>query len=288
MDEEKTRPTGFPWPVAALSLCFIFSSAGPLSAEEAQHSVTLENRSGTAIVVKVIGPTLHIVEMTPEETASFNSKPGVYYLLLRYSTEPLHSYAKLGPFTAQQSSFARSVITIPQYSLVSEHAELSPIAAEEFDKAGRTFPFRVENKSSENVLVRILGPLHRQLTLRPGPATPFSSLPAHTELGFGTEAIQCTTDTSHQLLLTWIRGFCIPETAMASHCACKWPLNHHHLKYWPFYPAQLPMRSLLRNSTPMESTRSDALPGHQMAANTARAPGGSTPQVRGTNVGAPK
>ena len=119
--------------IVSLFLCIPFSVS---SAQTSPNTITFDNQSGEFAVVKLMGPTTVSVEVPNGQDRTVHVKPGDYYLLGRYGTQPNeYKYTKGEPFEVIQSGLQYSVITITLHKVVHGNYHARPVSGEEFEGA---------------------------------------------------------------------------------------------------------------------------------------------------------
>src|SRR5205085_4971912 len=79
-------------------------------AQAPRATITFDNKSGEPAVVKLIGPTGRIAQVSNGQTRTVTVSGGRYYIVTRYGASH-HTYSKGDPFTVTQ--------TATQYSRIS-------------------------------------------------------------------------------------------------------------------------------------------------------------------------
>lgn len=94
-------------------------SSGHIAAR-ALSTVTFDNQSGKVAVVKLIGPSSHIVEVPNRERRTVSASSGNYYILVRYkgSAPDQDTYSRGDPFIIEESSTSYSEIRITLHPVI--------------------------------------------------------------------------------------------------------------------------------------------------------------------------
>lgn len=136
------KPFGFvqQWVVTAGSLISVLCSLPSTARGEWLSSVTFDNKSGKAALVKLVGPTTQAVEVPDGQLRTVKTAPGRYYILVRYNSNPdQYRYTKGEPFDVEEKETATgteySEITITLHPVVAGNYSTEPSSKDEFDKA---------------------------------------------------------------------------------------------------------------------------------------------------------
>lgn len=107
-----------------------------IQAQSLHGTITFDNQSGEPALVKLIGPTGHVVEVPHGQTRTVNVAPGEYYLLARYGTDSSrYTYSRGNPFKVEETGTQYSVLTITLHKVVGGNYPTRTTSREEFDKA---------------------------------------------------------------------------------------------------------------------------------------------------------
>ncbi|UCE19731.1 MAG: hypothetical protein JSV84_05135 [Gemmatimonadota bacterium] len=118
--------------IVGLSLCADFHGA---RAQKNPNTITFDNQSGDPALVKVIGPTGHVIEVPEGEDRTINVASGEYYILICYGSEPgKYTYAKGDTFRVVETATQYSAIGITLHRVVGGDYPVQPIPPEEFDQ----------------------------------------------------------------------------------------------------------------------------------------------------------
>ena len=99
-----------------------------------QSTVTFDNQSGEAALVKLVGPTRGVVPVANRSRAGAHAQAGVYYILVRYGMAGHYSYTKGQKFSVEESGSSYSVITITLHKVANGNYETRPISPTEFER----------------------------------------------------------------------------------------------------------------------------------------------------------
>lgn len=103
-------------------------------AESLRSSITLDNQSGQDTLVKVMGPTSHLVEVPNKEKRTVKVSKGKYYLLAKYERKPgEYFYSRGEPFKVKETPTKFSKIRITLHPVVNGNYSTKPISAAEFE-----------------------------------------------------------------------------------------------------------------------------------------------------------
>ncbi|MFH1884324.1 MAG: SH3 domain-containing protein [Planctomycetota bacterium] len=119
-------------------ILFISLWANPqnIYAQDYLNAITFDNQSGEFAVVKLMGPTDQIIEVSSSKSRTVNVNAGEYYILVRYGTKPeSYTYSKGEPFTVTQTATEYSELTITLHKVIGGNYSAKPISNKEFDKA---------------------------------------------------------------------------------------------------------------------------------------------------------
>jgi hypothetical protein len=118
---------------AVLAMVCGQAGAGDPMAASPRSTVTLDNRSGQAVIVNLVGATAHVVEVPDRQQRTVSVAAGEYYLLARYGTEPGgYSYIRGDPFLVVEAADRYSEITITLHGVVDGNYATQPTKCEEF------------------------------------------------------------------------------------------------------------------------------------------------------------
>lgn len=122
----------------ALVLGLFFGGVRPLTAAHValnRSTITFENRSGEAAVVKLVGASTRMVSVSNGRSATVNASAGRYQIFVRYGTGPNYSYSKGESFTVEEDASGYSEITITLHTVAGGNYDSRPSNKEEFDRA---------------------------------------------------------------------------------------------------------------------------------------------------------
>jgi hypothetical protein len=112
-------------------------------ADSPRKTVTLYNRSGQPVLVKLVGTTSHVVEVPDGAQRTVPVVAEEYALLARYGADPRrYTYARGERFAVDQGSDWYSPISITLHAVIDGNYATHPATAEEFGRAlpNRLFP----------------------------------------------------------------------------------------------------------------------------------------------------
>jgi hypothetical protein len=118
--------------IATLTGILMLSSATvPVRAQDSP-TITFQNQSGEAALVKVVGPVDRSVYVPNAADRMVNVPGGTYYILCRYGEPGNYHYSKGNPFFVTQTSSSVSEIRITLHKVVGGNYATRPISAAEF------------------------------------------------------------------------------------------------------------------------------------------------------------
>jgi hypothetical protein len=117
---------------AALSAVLALALTGAAIAQTAPM-VTLENQSGEAALVKLVGPVPRVVSVPQGTNRTVEVLGGRYYLLVRYGTSGHYHYTKGDPFYVTQTATEVSEISITLHKIIGGNYHSHPIGASDFE-----------------------------------------------------------------------------------------------------------------------------------------------------------
>ncbi len=125
---------------AGLTLIFglLFGGVHPLAVAHAslnRSTITFENRSGEAAVVKLVSAATRMVSVPNGRSATVNVSGGRYQIFVRYGAGPNYSYSKGESFTVEEDAGGYSEITITLHKVAGGNYGSRPSNKEEFDRA---------------------------------------------------------------------------------------------------------------------------------------------------------
>jgi len=128
------------WVVATAIVSSILYALPPRARAELVSSVTFENKSGQAALVKLVGPTAQTVDVPDGQSQSAKVAAGKYYILVRYGVEPdKYRYTRGEPFDVEEKTTVAgteySRITITLHPVIAGNYSTAPSSKEEFEKA---------------------------------------------------------------------------------------------------------------------------------------------------------
>jgi hypothetical protein len=98
-------------------------------------TVTFDNRSGEAALVKLIGSSRRSTSVPNGHMRTVSASGGQYFIMARYGTSAGHyRYAQGDPFNVTQTANQRSVITITLHPVVNGNYATRPISEGEFNR----------------------------------------------------------------------------------------------------------------------------------------------------------
>jgi hypothetical protein len=100
----------------------------------APNTITFENQSGSAALVKLVGPTRGALPVPDRSRATIHVEAGKYYVLVRYGSAGHFSYTRGREFSVEGSAAAYSVITITLHKVVNGNDASWPASQAEFDQ----------------------------------------------------------------------------------------------------------------------------------------------------------
>jgi hypothetical protein len=113
--------------------------AGIGFAQTGRSTISLDNQSGEPALVKLVGPTGHIVEVPSGTSRTVNVTAGEYYLLARYGSDPgRYAYSRGNPFKVEETASQYSAITITLHKVVGGNYPTQSSSRAEFDSAVAT------------------------------------------------------------------------------------------------------------------------------------------------------
>jgi hypothetical protein len=110
--------------LASIFLCCILPTF-------AQHIISFDNESSEHALIKLIGPTPTLIEVSDRTQESVPVSAGKYFIKVRYGQVTYH-YARGQDFTIDESPGRTSTITITLHNVVNGNYESTPISAQEF------------------------------------------------------------------------------------------------------------------------------------------------------------
>jgi hypothetical protein len=134
-----------------------FVSGTTSHSQVSSATITFDNRSGEAALVKLVGPSNRTTEVPNGQTWTVNVTGGQYYILTRYGVSPdRYTYSKGDPFQVMQASNQRSAIIITLHKVANGNYGTHAISAEQFDKT--TLPYSAAQIPSPAKLPAPAGP----------------------------------------------------------------------------------------------------------------------------------
>jgi hypothetical protein len=118
---------------AALSSVLALALTGAAFAQAAP-TVTLQNQSGEAALVKLVGPTPSVVSVPQNTNRTVEVAGGRYYLLVRYGTSGHYHYTKGDPFYVTQTPTEVSDISITLHKVIGGNYHTHPIGPSDFEQ----------------------------------------------------------------------------------------------------------------------------------------------------------
>jgi len=113
--------------------------ANTLGAQSARSTITFDNQAGEPATVKLVGPTMQVVEVPNGEKRTVHAAPGEYHLLARYGASPeRYTYSKGEPFRVEETPTQYSVTTITLHKVIGGQYRTRPMSREEFERAAAT------------------------------------------------------------------------------------------------------------------------------------------------------
>jgi hypothetical protein len=112
---------------ALLALAAWARAAGP-------NTITFENQSGAAALVKLVGPTRGALPVPDRSIASIHVEAGRYYILVRYGSSGHYAYSRGREFSVERSETAYSLVTITLHKVVNGNYPTWPASQAEFDR----------------------------------------------------------------------------------------------------------------------------------------------------------
>jgi hypothetical protein len=105
-------------------------------AQNPRATITFDNRSGDPALVKVIGPSRHLVEVPNRRKRTVKVVGGQYHIVTRYGANPdRYRYSRGDGFKVTQTATRYSRITITLHKVVGGNYPTHPISAKEFEQA---------------------------------------------------------------------------------------------------------------------------------------------------------
>lgn len=138
--------------VAILFVLLILGANLPcIYAHDYPNKITFVNQSGEPVLVKLIGPTGHIIEVPNGQRRMVMVAAGKYYILTRYGSTPeQYSYYKGDSFTITQTATQYSSITITLHKVVGGNYPARQTSHEEFDRA-KDVSVKIEEKAKKSL-----------------------------------------------------------------------------------------------------------------------------------------
>ena len=122
--------------IGLVSVVVLWSLAGVTQAGTAPNTITFDNQSGEAALVKLVGPSSQAVTVPNGHHATVHAAVGEYYILVRYGTAADgYRFTKGDPFTVTQTATEYSIIRITLHPVVAGNYETEPISQAEFEQA---------------------------------------------------------------------------------------------------------------------------------------------------------
>lgn len=116
----------------AIVLCM---ASGVGHAKEARNSITFYNKSQEEAVVKLVGPSAQMVEVSKGSIRTVAAIAGSYHILVRYGDVPEnYTYSKGDKFDVIESSNKYSAISVTLHKVVGGNYPTHPVSREEFDR----------------------------------------------------------------------------------------------------------------------------------------------------------
>ena len=114
-------------------------ATGVMGEELAPNTITFDNQSGKAALVKLVGPTAKDIPVPSGTNETVHASAGTYCILVRYGSDPeRHTYTRGEPFIVSQTETACSEITITLHKVAHGNYETHPITATDFVVASST------------------------------------------------------------------------------------------------------------------------------------------------------
>jgi hypothetical protein len=105
-------------------------------AQKPRATITFDDRSGEPALVKVIGPSRHLVDVPNARKRNVRVVGGQYHIVTRYGTSPdRYRYSRGDRFKVTQTATRYSRITITLHKVVGGNYPTHPISAKEFEQA---------------------------------------------------------------------------------------------------------------------------------------------------------
>ncbi len=105
-----------------------------VSAAYDKSSITFINRSGVPALVKLVGPSRHVVEVVDRDSRKVNVAGGTYHLLVRYGTSGKYRYSKGDPFTIRETATEYEQVTITLHTVAGGNYDSRPSSPSEFER----------------------------------------------------------------------------------------------------------------------------------------------------------
>jgi hypothetical protein len=117
----KLTKSNIRWFAVTTALLGVLCALPLLARAELLSSVTFDNKSGEAALVKLVGPTAEAVKVPDKQTATVKVAAGRYHILVRYGSEPdKYRYTKGEPFEVEEKETA----TAKEYSKMAPQQNL--------------------------------------------------------------------------------------------------------------------------------------------------------------------
>lgn len=103
-----------------------------ITSASAQNTVSFDNQSSEAALVKLIGPTTKEIEVPDGTKQTLQASAGKYFIKVRYGVQGKYHYTKGQEFTVDETATTTSDITITLHKVVNGNYDSSPINEDEF------------------------------------------------------------------------------------------------------------------------------------------------------------
>lgn len=99
-----------------------------------RNSLTFVNQSGEDALVKLVGPSRKIVEVSDGGKATVNIAGGSYCVFVRYGKGPKYRYAKGETFQIHDSTTSYTVATLTLHGVINGNYRTYGSSADEFNR----------------------------------------------------------------------------------------------------------------------------------------------------------
>jgi hypothetical protein len=133
MSKCSTRRSRFILTALVTVLIPIFCIQAEVVASE-KNRITFINESGEDALVKLVGPSHRVVQVSNGQSATVNIAGGTYAVYVRYGKGPGYGYARGEAFEIEDSTHSYTKASLTLHGVINGNYHVEGSSAEEFNK----------------------------------------------------------------------------------------------------------------------------------------------------------